>query len=173
MLSEPNRLLYQLPNRTQALRPTFRLGFGNSRQTTATAGRSTEAKNIFTMSNSVAFELPHRGETNAETFVPRKTARVSGASVPRAWPPSSGDGGAGRDRTDDLLLAKQALSQLSYGPKSYPFVVGPGIMVGPGRFELPTSRLSGVRSNQLSYGPPWHRRRAGRRPRVEPAVFRH
>ena len=26
------------------------------------------------------------------------------------------DGGAERDRTDDLLLAKQALSQLSYGP---------------------------------------------------------
>ena len=26
-------------------------------------------------------------------------------------------------------------------------------LVGPGRFELPTSRLSGVRSNQLSYGP--------------------
>ena len=31
------------------------------------------------------------------------------------------------------------------------------IMVGPGRFELPTSRLSGVRSNQLSYGPPTRR----------------
>jgi hypothetical protein len=28
----------------------------------------------------------------------------------------SGVGGARRDRTDDLLLAKQALSQLSYGP---------------------------------------------------------
>ena len=27
-----------------------------------------------------------------------------------------GTGGAGRDRTDDLLLAKQALSQLSYSP---------------------------------------------------------
>ena len=27
-------------------------------------------------------------------------------------------------------------------------------LVGPGRLELPTSRLSGVRSNQLSYGPP-------------------
>lgn len=26
-------------------------------------------------------------------------------------------GGAGRDRTDDLLHAMQALSQLSYGPK--------------------------------------------------------
>ena len=28
-----------------------------------------------------------------------------------------------------------------------------GAMVGPGRFERPTSPLSGVRSNQLSYGP--------------------
>ena len=28
-------------------------------------------------------------------------------------------GGAGRDRTDDILLAKQALSQLSYGPKGF------------------------------------------------------
>jgi hypothetical protein len=27
-------------------------------------------------------------------------------------------GGANRDRTGDLLLAKQALSQLSYGPRS-------------------------------------------------------
>ena len=26
-------------------------------------------------------------------------------------------------------------------------------MVGPGRFERPTSPLSGVRSNRLSYGP--------------------
>ena len=31
---------------------------------------------------------------------------------PRKWP-----GGANRDRTGDLLLAKQALSQLSYGPE--------------------------------------------------------
>jgi hypothetical protein len=29
---------------------------------------------------------------------------------------STPDGGAGRDRTDDPLLAKQVLSQLSYGP---------------------------------------------------------
>ncbi len=28
-------------------------------------------------------------------------------------------GGANRDRTDDLLLAKQALSQLSYGPRMF------------------------------------------------------
>jgi hypothetical protein len=31
-------------------------------------------------------------------------------------PPRGKAGGANRDRTDDLLLAKQALSQLSYGP---------------------------------------------------------
>ena len=31
-------------------------------------------------------------------------------------PPEGKAGGANRDRTDDLLLAKQALSQLSYGP---------------------------------------------------------
>ena len=31
-------------------------------------------------------------------------------------PRSTKLGGARRDRTDDLLLAKQALSQLSYGP---------------------------------------------------------
>ena len=55
-------------------------------------------------------------------------------------------GGAGRDRTDDLKLAKLPLSQLSYSPVL-------AIMVGLGRFELPTSPLSGVRSNQLSYRP--------------------
>jgi hypothetical protein len=33
---------------------------------------------------------------------------------------SRGVGGARRDRTDDLLLAKQALSQLSYGPGRKP-----------------------------------------------------
>ena len=32
------------------------------------------------------------------------------------WTSKPAIGGAGRDRTDDLLLAKQALSQLSYSP---------------------------------------------------------
>ena len=31
-------------------------------------------------------------------------------------PVTGKNGGAGRDRTDDPLLAKQVLSQLSYGP---------------------------------------------------------
>src|SRR5882724_8189502 len=67
-------------------------------------------------------------------------------------------GGARRDRTDDLLLAKQALSQLSYGPdlQSKACQVEarePRRLVGLGRFELPTSRLSSARSIQLSYKP--------------------
>jgi hypothetical protein len=50
-------------------------------------------------------------------------------------------GGANRDRTDDLLLAKQALSQLSYGPSP------DSSLVGLGGVAPPTSPLSGVRSN--------------------------
>ena len=58
-------------------------------------------------------------------------------------------GGADRDRTGDPLLAKQVLSQLSYSPTAGACAS----LVGLGRFELPTSPLSGVRSNQLSYRP--------------------
>ena len=36
------------------------------------------------------------------------------------------DGGAGRDRTDDLKLAKLPLSQLSYGPIPHVNNGGPG-----------------------------------------------
>jgi hypothetical protein len=84
--------------------------------------------------------------------------------------------GADRDRTDDIQLAKLALSQLSYSPELLDAVLGwlrdaastgaprGGVgldrpvgrdekQVGLGRLELPTSRLSGVRSNQLSYRP--------------------
>ena len=55
-------------------------------------------------------------------------------------------GGADRDRTDDLRLAKPALSQLSYGPQGWR-------VVGLVRFELTTPRLSSACSNQLSYRP--------------------
>ncbi len=95
-------------------------------------------------------------------------------------------GGGERNRTVDLLLAKQALSQLSYTPLcrgqkatrqrsvqpvadsrlpaaigQWPFRAGgPGRLVGRGGFEPPTSRLSSARSNQLSYQP--RSRRYGR-----------
>ena len=54
-------------------------------------------------------------------------------------------GGGERDRTDDLLLAKQALSQLSYTPDM--------TLVGLVGFEPTTPRLSSVCSDQLSYRP--------------------
>jgi hypothetical protein len=53
-------------------------------------------------------------------------------------------GGGERDRTDDPLLAKQVLSQLSYTPN---FLVG---LVG---VEPTTPALSRRCSNQLSYRP--------------------
>ena len=55
--------------------------------------------------------------------------------------------GDDRVRTDGLRSASAALSQLSYIPSTKARVMGLG------RVELPTSRLSGVRSNHLSYRP--------------------
>ena len=48
-------------------------------------------------------------------------------------------------RTRDPLLARQVLSQLSYTPRRF--------LMGLSGLEPPTSRLSGVRSNRLSYKP--------------------
>ena len=53
-------------------------------------------------------------------------------------------GGDKESRTLDPLLARQVLSQLSYTPI---------FVVGWSGLEPPTSRLSGVCSNQLSYQP--------------------
>ena len=118
----------------------------------------------------------HRPRTSA---VHRRVSSVLLALI--ATPAVSG--GATRDRTADLLNANQALSQLSYSPNaedrgrktedrlsraggySCALPVAPvgflssvlcllsSELVGLGRFELPTSPLSGVRSNQLSYRP--------------------
>ena len=60
------------------------------------------------------------------------------------------NGGGERDRTDDILLAKQALSQLSYTPhipRIAKYLVG---LVG---FEPTTPALSRRCSNRLSYRP--------------------
>ncbi len=82
------------------------------------------------------------------------------------WRPGRSRGrsiGDDRGRTGNLRLAKPALSRLSYVPETtsvsrwsmlarYDSRTASHEM-GPGRFELPTSPLSGVRSNQLSYEP--------------------
>ena len=71
--------------------------------------------------------------------------------------PAAIAGGAGRDRTDDLLLAKQALSQLSYSPDTLRNAAlargGRLVLVGLDGFEPSTPALSRRCSNQLSYRP--------------------
>ncbi len=50
----------------------------------------------------------------AEQLLSRRSR--SPVTPDKTQPDPSGPGGARRDRTDDLMLAKHALSQLSYGP---------------------------------------------------------
>ena len=59
--------------------------------------------------NLLFFERDARAET-AHAFSSGREAHALRSPIVRS-------GGARRDRTDDLLLAKQALSQLSYGPE--------------------------------------------------------
>ena len=68
---------------------------------------------------------------------------------------SSADNGDGEIRTLDPLLARQVLSQLSYAPlvKVLLFSIVFSFRMGLNGLEPSTSRLSGVRSNQLSYKP--------------------
>ena len=63
-------------------------------------------------------------------------------------------GGEDRVRTGDLRRARATLSQLSYFPvQDCTRCLFFFVLVGLARVELATSRLSGVRSNQLSYRP--------------------
>ncbi len=128
---------------------------------------------VFTMSYSDASSTGQAG-------LKRKMRKRIFRGQLRALPPlpilHTKNGGARRDRTDDLLLAKHALSQLSYGPifgcqnfkeaqtlrQTRPRQICQGkkaeqrpdrMVVGLGRLERPTSPLSGVRSNHLSYRP--------------------
>ena len=66
------------------------------------------AKHLFTMSKDPA-AAPLK-----VTKLPNLLSNYATSRVLR------GTGGAGRNRTDDILLAKQTLSQLSYGPMPFP-----------------------------------------------------
>jgi hypothetical protein len=112
---------------------------------------------LFTMSK-IPQARPLGARMRSDVFADDYAGQPHRSSIP--------SGGARRDRTDDLMLAKHALSQLSYGPvpedecftsvlkrisieeRTHSIKV-----VGLGRLELPTSRLSSARSNQLSYKP--------------------
>ena len=69
-------------------------------------------------------------------------------------------GGDEQNRTVDPLLARQVLSQLSYTPRYHRGLLlilalffFSEELVGSSGLEPPTSRLSGARSNHLSYEP--------------------
>ena len=126
---------------------------------------------LFTM-----LDNPQMSEDTAKLFMDEPVRLLGRWLAARCGDQPSG--GARRDRTDDLMLAKHALSQLSYGPKAnakhsptarqlirkangrkrQPQAAKRQrhVMVGLGGLEPPTSRLSSARSNQLSYKPePW------------------
>ena len=74
----------------------------------------------------------HSVEIEVPSFLRMRLSK----SNPDAHTATPSPGGADRDRTDDLLLAKQALYQLSYSPGSLPRDRRP---------THPSGRLPGVR----------------------------
>ena len=115
----------------------------------------------------------HAGMTGKVRNRFSRTTRTSPSviSPPAQSAEFRGNGGARRDRTDDLMLAKHALSQLSYGPgKTEIKSASIWMMVGLGRLERPTSPLSGVRSNHLSYRPVYRAARTPFKGRRQPAA---
>ena len=136
-----------LPQSGQALRLTC------ARHISRCAQRKLASKSLHSRCQSARRTPQYRA---AKLVIEVSSAHIAGIQ-------HYGNGGARRDRTDDLKLAKLPLSQLSYGPcfihMNSPTRHEAGSLrtsldlVGLGRLELPTSRLSSARSNQLSYKP--------------------
>ena len=92
-------------------------------------------------------------QTDSSSRLSKNTGTIKSAGTTRHFelfaPLARGAEGI---RTLDPLVANQVLSQLSYSPVACG-VLNSRLPVGLGRVERPTSRLSGVRSNHLSYRP--------------------
>jgi hypothetical protein len=73
---------------------------------------------LFTMSNNPQTPDDRAPPSRPTPHNPNRTARPTTGRSPRPKTTRQNpNGGARRDRTDDLMLAKHALSQLSYGPR--------------------------------------------------------
>jgi hypothetical protein len=88
-----------------------------TRTDTSRPRRSEYVKTLFTMSNNQA-----SGQQALTTEYPPCARSIPMLQTVKTVLlcddlNKAGSGGADRDRTGDLLLAKQALSQLSYGPR--------------------------------------------------------
>ncbi len=77
--------------------------------------------------------------------IPETLSTLLSSTLAGLWKHRGIRGGGERDRTDDPLLAKQVLSQLSYTPDKP--------LVGLVGLEPTTPALSRRCSNQLSYRP--------------------
>lgn len=156
--------LGQNPKHLEASRSIFSSRYRQNRH------RQNDANFVFLQKTILVAHAPKALREGAKRLARRLALRFVAVSLD-----TNRFGGAERDRTADPLLAKQVLSQLSYSPISSIARASPGSaisasgnptanpsslnphsqmqMVGPGRLELPTPRLSSVCSNQLSYGP--------------------
>ena len=75
--------------------------------------------NLFTMSNNTRRSPWGSSERRRQKPAPNSKPSIrdgSATTISQAQRQAQSGGGAGRNRTDGLMLAKHALSQLSYGP---------------------------------------------------------
>lgn len=93
-----------------AVRHSHILEFASAGSRSCERNTSASRQNhLFTMSDKTG-RTPLQAPANLFLL---RTARTAQGHAPRK---GRSPGGARRDRTDDLMLAKHALSQLSYGP---------------------------------------------------------
>ena len=143
--------LFRSISATSTLRqPT---SFSKNSHRRARAPQSLDSR--FPSSNSGSSFTALRGPRSALRWTGRSPANTHTAAQAQA-------GGGDRTRTDDTLVANQVLYQLSYAPVGIQPArsscasrqrTRAAEVVGLSGLEPPTSRLSGERSNQLSYRP--------------------
>ena len=110
--------------------------------------RSLRTRLLFTLSSEQADRASARPANLVFFLDDKKPSNQPLDTNLKAWWSLSGSNRRPSACKADALPAE--LRPLACG---VPAIVRHHEVVGPGRFELPTSPLSGVRSNQLSYGP--------------------
>ena len=142
-LPVPRHPPYTLSNLTE--NPWVARSTLSAYQAWATTSALARSRNRDTSSMKLSMSGSHRARRRGSEFCRTCEGRQSGDD---------------RDRTGDLWLAKPSLSQLSYVPSitigqtPLPTLGSPSsVMVGLSGVEPLTSRLSGARSNHLSYRP--------------------
>ena len=136
----------------RAMNPAARCSRRNRIHESTTNGarftRSLRTRLLFTLSSEQADRASARPANLVFFLDDKKPSNRPLDTNLKAWWSLSGSNRRPSACKADALPAE--LRPLACG---VPAIVPHHEVVGPGRFELPTSPLSGVRSNQLSYGP--------------------